>query len=141
MRLVVDSNILFTFFWKDSTFSKLCTRSDLALIAPEFALEEIKKYNKEIRERTKITSGEFEKRREELVNRVSFVPVEAYASAFPTIKKLAETFKEHADEILRDIDFLALALQQNLPLWTYDKLLQKQNMIKIITTANVIDLL
>ncbi len=42
MRIVVDSNILFSFFCKDSTFSELCERKELQLISSEYALEEIK---------------------------------------------------------------------------------------------------
>ncbi len=141
MRVVVDSNILFTFFWKDSAFNQLCKQKYLQLLSPEYALEEINKYKEEIIDKVKISKIEFEKIRLELVNRVDFIKLDNYSSEFNNIKKLAETFKEKYDEVLRDIDFLALALKLNIPLWTHDKLLKEQEKIKILTTKDVIDII
>lgn len=141
MRIVVDSNILFSFFWKDSTFSELCERKELQLISSEYALEEIKNYKEEIMKKAKISNEEFNKRRLELVGRIDFIPLGDYMSEFNNIKKLAEKFKDKHDEILQDIDFLALALKLGLPLWTHDKLLKEQDKIKILTTKDIIDII
>jgi len=43
MRLVVDSNVLFTFFWKNFVFRNILDKS-VELFSPEYALEEINKY-------------------------------------------------------------------------------------------------
>ncbi len=48
MKIVVDSNILCTYFWQKFVFSQLCRKAELTLYSPEYALEEINKYNKEI---------------------------------------------------------------------------------------------
>lgn len=53
MKIVVDSNILFIFFWKNSTFSNLCEQIELHLISPEYALEEINRYKEEIMKKAK----------------------------------------------------------------------------------------
>lgn len=140
MRIVVDSNILFSFFWKDSTFSKLCENRELQLISPEYALVEINNYKVEIMKKAKISNEEFNKKRLELVDRISFIPLEVYVLEFNNVKKLAEKFKEKSDEILGDIDFLALAIKLEMPLWTHDKLLKEQNRVKILTTKEVIDI-
>ena len=66
MKLVVDSNVLFTLFWKNSIFSKISLRQDLELFAPEFAIEEINKYKKEIMHKTKISE-------KELLNDIDFI--------------------------------------------------------------------
>ncbi len=91
--------------------------------------------------KAKISNEEFNKRRLELVGRIDFIPLGDYMSEFNNIKKLAEKFKEKRDEILQDIDFLALALKLGLPLWTHDKLLKEQDKIKILTTKDIIDII
>lgn len=141
MRIVADSNILFAFFWKDSAFTKLCQKNELKLISPEYALEEINNYKEEIMKKAKISEVEFENRKIELVKKVDFLPLKDYVSEFNNVKKLAEMCKEEYDEILKDIDFLALAMKLDIPLWTHDKLLKKQEKIKIITTKDVIEVL
>ena len=54
------------------------------------------------------------------------------------IKDLNE---EETSSLLEDIDFLALSLELNCPLWTNDALLKKQNLVKILNTKEVINLL
>ena len=66
MRLVIDSNVLFTFFWKGSVFKKISIKQDLELFSPEFALEEINKYSAEIMRKAKLSREEFRKLKEEL---------------------------------------------------------------------------
>lgn len=63
MKLVVDTNILFTFFWKDAVAMQLFIFQDLELYAPAFALEEIEKYNLEIKKRANISDKGFKKLR------------------------------------------------------------------------------
>ena len=40
-----------------------------------------------------------------------------------------------------DVDFIALALKLNLPIWSNDKDLKKQTLAKVYTTKEVISLL
>ncbi len=40
-------------------------------------------------------------------------------------------------EFYEDIDFIALALKENCPLWSNDKLLKKQIRVKIINTNEI----
>mgnify|MGYP001595203714 CR=1 FL=1 len=41
MKFVVDTNILFTFLWKDSFTKGILLDQELEFFAPEYALEEI----------------------------------------------------------------------------------------------------
>ncbi len=142
MRIVVDTNILFTFFWKKSVFHKISIKQDFDLIAPEFALEEINKHKIEIMKKTEITEQEFRDLRKELAIRVEFIPLEEYASYFKQAISLAKEIPEELrDGFLDDIDFIALALKEKCPLWTHDTLLKKQSSIKIFETKEVIKLL
>lgn len=141
MRIVVDSNILFTFFWKDSTFNKICKRKVLQLITPEFSLEEFNKYKQEIIKKAKISEEEFNNKKLELINMINFISLESYISEFSNIKILAKKFEGKYNEVIKDIDSLALALKLNAPLWTHDKLLKEQDKIKILTTKEIIEII
>ena len=142
MKLVVDSNILFIFFWKKSTFTELCNKEELELYTPEYALEEINKYEEEIIEKAKITKKEFNERKLILAQRINFIPLDKYRLHFNAVKYLAKNLiKEEYEEFLSDIAFLSLALELKSPLWTHDQLLKKQNRIPILTTKEIIEIL
>ena len=141
MKLVVDSNILFT-FWEKSVFRELCNKEELELYAPEYALEEINKYKEDIIKKAKITKKEFNERKLILVKIVNFMPLDKYMIQFNTVKNLEKKFtKEEYEELMLDIDFLSLALELKSPLWTHDQLLKKQNRIPILTTKEIIEIL
>ena len=59
MKFVVDTNILFTFFWKNSFTKGLLVDQDLEYFAPEYSLEEINKYTDEILKKTGISLEKF----------------------------------------------------------------------------------
>ena len=142
MKIVVDSNILFAFFWKKSTFTELYNKEELELYTPEYALEEINKYEEEIIKKAKITKKEFNERKIILAQRINFIPLDKYSLHFNTVKDLAKNFtKEEYEEFLSDIDFLSLALELKSPLWTHDQLLKKQNRMPILTTKEIIEIL
>ncbi len=142
MKVVVDSNVLFTSFWKDAVFNKISLRLDLALYSPEFALEEINKYTYEIIKKAKITKEEFKKIKEELVLRVVFIPIKEYVAYLKQAQQaISDLPKEAITSLLNDLDFLALSLKLECPLWSNDSLLKKQKKIEVITTKEIISLL
>jgi predicted nucleic acid-binding protein len=80
MDFVVDTNVLFTFFWERSFTRKLLVKQELDLFSPEFALEEINSHCDEILKKTDISLEEFKKLRKELAILVEFIPLEEYSS-------------------------------------------------------------
>ena len=142
MRFVADSNILFTFFWKNSVFNKLSEKQELNLYSPEYALEEISKYAYDIMQKAKITKNEFKNKREKLTRIIQFVSLNEYSEL---LKKMHDIIKnlpqDEYDELTKDIDFLALALKLNCPIWSNDKLLKKQNFINVLSTKEIISLI
>lgn len=142
MRLVVDSNILFTFFWKDSIFKKLSLKQDLDLLAPEYALEEINKYSIEILKKAKLSKEGFKNLKIELAFKVEFIPLKEYLTF---LKKAQELFKDlpenERNELLNDLDFFVLALKFNCPIWSNDKLLKKQSKTRVFTTKEIIEII
>ena len=130
MELVVDTNVMFSFFWKGSMVKKLLMDQDVLLFAPEFALEEINKYEKEIIRKAKITKKEFNFLREELAIAIEFIPLKDYNNY------LKKSLDFSPDE--NDVDFFALALKLKIPLWSNDKLLKKQNIVRVLETKDVL---
>ena len=129
LSFVVDTNVLITFFWKDSSTRKLFLAHKFVLFSPEYALEEIKKYSSEIKAKTGITEKEFIKIREDLANIITFVSIGEY-----------KDYLKHAQEIndQKDIDFMALALKLKTPLWSNDKELKTQSLVRVFSTGEII---
>ena len=142
MELIVDTNVLLTFFWSDSVFRKITLSQELRLISPEFALEEIKKHSSDICKKADLSLDRFKELREELAIRVEFVPLNKYEDFFPKIKNgLKNCDEKELNELIMDIDFLALALKSERLLWSNDHLLKKQSLVKIVSTSELIKLL
>ncbi len=133
MKLVVDTNILFTQFWKNSFTKKLFTNRSLELYSPEFALEEIKIHTKEILDKTELDKVEFNRLREELVLLIKFMPLKEYSDLLKNALKLI------LDK--NDVDFLALALKLNCAIWSNDPHLKQRDQIKVFTTEELFEVL
>lgn len=133
MKLVVDTNILFSFFWEESLTRKILTTTKFELITPEIAFHELKKYSDEIMNRLKIDPKKFNKMMEELKSIVLFLDSEEY-----------EEYKKEGKEISpdeKDAEFLALCLKYDCWLWSNDSALKNQNKIKVISTEEIVDIL
>ena len=133
MQLVADTNILFTFFWENSFTKGILLDQDYRFFSPEHALNEINNHINEIKVKTNISDEKFKELRKDLAICVEFIPIEEYKDF------LEESFNllpAHAD----DIDFIALALKLNLPIWSNDPHLKEQKRIKVYTTKELVDL-
>lgn len=133
MKLVIDTNILFSFFWENSTTKKLLVASGITLISPEMAIEELKKYSKEIMKKTKISKKEFGEKLEKLKLIVKFIPTKEYHSNM----KIAEKISPDKN----DTNFFALSLIKDCPLWSNDKILKNQEKVLVISTDELIEII
>ena len=48
MKIIVDSNILFSFFWRQSVVKRILFLEAFTFLSPAYALKEINKYQDEI---------------------------------------------------------------------------------------------
>ena len=133
MKLVIDTNILFSFFNESSFTKKLITNPSLNLISPEFSLTELKKYSELIIKKSKISKRTFEHSLKDLKTFTKFINNKIYFKYLKDAQRIAP------DE--KDKDFLALSLKENCPLWSNDKELKKQSKIKVFSTKELIELL
>ncbi len=136
---VVDTNILFSYFWKSSPTRELLEKHKL--VAPELALKEINKYKKVLITKTGLTPKEFSSYTKELASLVDFIPEEEYSDYFRKAQKISSSFsKAEKDEFLNDIDFFALALKLELPIWSNDRSFKKQPYVDVFNTKEVVEL-
>ena len=132
MELIVDANIIFAALIRDSITVKLLFVDDLHLYTPEFLLDEVRKYQKYLSNKTHRTKEEFESIYNVIKKRIVFIPMNYIT---PFIKK--------ADKISPDPDdlvYFAAALKMNISIWSNDKRLTKQNKVKIYATHELYEM-
>ncbi len=106
---------------------KLIESRRVVLVSPTFALRELHKYSNRICKKSHIEITTFQEKLEHLKNIVFFLDPKSY--------KLVNVPDKN------DIDFLSLAAEQQIPLWSNDKKLKEQDSVEVINTAEVLDLL
>ena len=131
MELVINANILFSLAKSSSKTRDLISNFALSLYAPNFAKTEIIKYKEDILKKANL--NDFNIFLNILNTRINFVDLEDYKEQ---IKKCKGIIKDE-----KDIEYVALAMKLNIPLWTNDRLLKDQNLIKALTTSDIIEIL
>lgn len=126
MQLVVDANIVFAALIKDSHTRKLMTHPKIELFAPEFVFEELKKYQKELAEKTGLPEKEVSQASDALFEFINVAKTEEFQEF------IKEAFSFIPNK--KDSPYFALCLAKKLPLWSNDKKLKEQATIKVYTT-------
>ncbi len=132
MKIVVDTNILFSFFWENSFTKSLLTSKKFDLISPKTSLKEITKYSKDIIKKTRINQLKFNEYYNNLKLFVAFIDEKEYLNF---LKEAIEISPDKADS-----HFLALCLKNKCLLWSKDSLLKKQNKIAVLSTEEIVEL-
>ena len=130
MRLVIDFNSIFSSFRKFSSTRRLLFSPSLELYSPKFALKELSKYRKVVMSKAKINIGVFGILERVIAWKVEFVPV----IEFKDFLKEAERICPDPD----DVEYFALALKLSCPIWSNDKALKEQPVIKVFSTSELI---
>ena len=86
-------------------------------VAPEFLLTEFDKHKEEILKRTKLSKDEFEDTINFIFEQISFIPIGEFNDNLPMAN---EILKEH----YKDVQYVALALKLNCPIFSGDKVLR-----------------
>jgi len=134
--LVVDANILFSFFKKDSTRRHLIkglSNRGSKLVSPDFAMEELLSDREKVMEFAGIN---------ELGFKFLFSLLERRIETFS--KSEYKEFLLGAREISphgRDDPYFALALSLNSAIWSDEKAFKKQSRVKVLSTEELIELL
>ena len=137
MKLVLDSNIIFSALIRKSTTRNIILSDVFELHAPEYIFAEITKHKELLLRKSKMTESDFNALLLLLQKHVHFVSKENYNEKMVM-----------AEDILREIDitdspFLALAMALNCSIWSNDGHFKQQDKIGVYTTkelTNTIDL-
>jgi len=134
MKLVIDTNVLFSFFRKDSTTRRLILNFEiLELSTPSFCLDELREHRELVCEKSALSDQEFE----EALNALSiFVRVFPH-NEYKEFMRDARDISPDTD----DIDLFALALKLGCPIWSEDGRLKDQSKVKVFSTRELIELL
>ena len=136
MFLILDTNILFSFFKKSKVFilTKQLRSKGYRLIAPDFVLYEIKGLKKKILKSTKISESEFDFLLLFIRRVIRFVSKVEYESYIQESKKISPH--------LKDFPLFALSLAFGKPpIWTRESRLKKQEFIRVFSDKEVEKLL
>ena|SRR3989344_3059257 len=133
MEFVVDANIIVSALVSPSgKTSEMLFSEKLKLYTPEYLLKEVDKYKKEISDKSGLSF-------EEISVLLSLISLNLEFAPFSEFKD----FIKEASEICpdqKDIEYFALALKLNCPLWSNDKRL-KQGSLKVLTTSELLKML
>lgn len=129
MKLVVDANVFFSSMLRKGLTRKLFFNPETKLFAPEFLLQEILKYEKELLKKYSGRREEFYKLFKLLVKQINFVPDKYLKPYLPAASSLSNGSKDWL--------YLACALYADAVIWTRDKEFQKQKRVKIKTTVQL----
>ena len=131
MKLVLDNNILFSFMKPNSVNSYLFFSLNVEFIAPEFIKSEFNKHKEDCLSKSELSEPEFEIRQEEVEESIEFFKESKYDEL------LIKAIKNLPDP--KDSPYLALALKLNCSIWSNDPHFKQQSLVKVFTTAELID--
>ena len=133
MEIVVDTNILISSLIKSVRIRELICSQKLILYAPEHIIAECLRHKTEIIDLAGIEIYDFNKLIAILLGKINIVPEEEFKLFIKEALKLVT----HPE----DAPFIAVALAMNIPLWTDDKALKQQSIVKIFTTGELFNLI
>ena len=135
MDIVIDTNILISSLLKDGLTRKIIFLSPFEMYTVENSRFEMEAHRAELLRKSKLDEMSFNYLNEIVFSKINLVP-----------SKDIEPFREKAEGIMRGIDlddtpFLALALSLDCPIWSNDCHFKRQNVIKAVTTRELLGLL
>ena len=133
MNVVVDTNILFSFFWNGSVTHRMLTALPLEFITLAKSIEELKKYAPDIQKKAGLSKGEWNQILKEMQQIVKVIPLKGY---LPSLKKAQAIAPDPADA-----EFLALCIQESCILWSNDAQLKRQQKVRVLSTQEMIGLM
>jgi len=128
---IIDTNIIFSALLRDSPVRKIILSDIFELFTPEFLFTEIRKYETFILKKSGLNKHNFDLLLLLLQSHLAVVPF----SNFSSFLNKAEAVMSRID--LKDAPFLALAMKLNIPIWSNDLHLKKQESVSCYTTEEI----
>jgi predicted nucleic acid-binding protein len=134
--LVVDANILFSFFNKSSARRKIMLdvlNNGCRLQSPDFVIDELSKNKERILKFSRISGSAFDEMLAELHSAIETVPSVEYIGFLCKARDLSPHAKDDA--------YFALALFSNNPIWSDEVEFKKQKSVIVFTTNELFSML
>lgn len=118
--VVVDTNLIFSaLIPKASKIREILFESNMTLYSPNFLITEIYKHKDKLLKSSKLTDSEFYLYFNGIIERIKFIPTDF----------IGKDSRQKAYDLCKDIDikdmpFVALAIELGIPIWTGDKKLK-----------------
>lgn len=133
MKIVIDANRIIAALIKGSTTRDIIFDSLFEFIAPDFILNEVRKYEEEIIKKAKITKEQFEILLALIFENITTIAKEEYEDVIPSLQK---EIKDH-----KDLPYMAVAILTNsVGIWSHDTHFLTQKKIKVFTNIDMIKL-
>lgn len=133
MILVIDTNIIFSALIKEGSIRQLLIDPPCMLYAPETIIQEIRKHESYILQKSKLSKEDFETLFELLTEHITIIPKENFLHKIPQANALIGQIDKG------DVPFLALALSMfSDGIWTENvKHFTVQTKVKVWTTLEL----
>lgn len=133
MRLVVDTNVVFSALIAGGKTRELMLMRDVEVYLPEFFLIELGKYNETLLEKTGLDEASLNNLLDLVFEDAHIVPKEEFSDEIPEARRAI------SDTDPDDAPFLALALHLDIPIWSDDRDLQEQKAVDVKTTTEIVE--
>jgi predicted nucleic acid-binding protein len=136
MKIIIDSNILFSAFLSDSTTRKIILEYNSVFLFPSFIFEEFEKHKDFLFRKSGMSAEDFKEFMHMIIRKVVIVPADSLYD-----------FRAEAKEIVKDIDiddilFIACALAHPPSMiWSDDKALKRQERVHVLNTKEMMEYL
>ena len=130
MLLVIDANVLFSSLIKDGMTCKLLFRDEFVFYAPDFLLDELSKHKELLLSKTNRSAASFEEVLDVLLRRINFV---SFKDLVPYLFRASRICPDE-----NDLPYFCLALKLGCGIWSQDKRLAEQNIVRIWRTEELL---
>ena len=130
MRLVIDANVVFAALIRRGKTTEIIFHEKSELYAPDKLLEEIYKYKELILRKSSLDEDEFIQVLTRLQKKITMIPQSHFIHYLDLASRISPDVK--------DSEYIALALELGIPLWTNDKELKKQQLVPVIFTQDLV---
>lgn len=136
MQLVLDTNILLAALIRNSKTRHLLLHPSFSFYLPEYSLDEVKEHKQIIIEKSKLSEAEIDFLLNLLLSNLTIVPESSFHSYIKQAKEIMSSIDPD------DFPFVSLALSfHNDGIWSQDKDLLRQTIVKVWTTSDLLQLL
>ena len=136
MKIVVDVNVVlssllkrgnpFEVFASNSLFNKF------EFVAPEFLLTELEKHKEKIFKLSGLSREIFDNTLKFVLEQITFIPKSEFSEFLPQAKEL---LSKH----IKDVQYLALALKLDCPIFSGDKIFKELSPAKVLSPKELLN--